>query len=326
MRNLKFILSALAILLAGALAAGYAARTVVAPRTGEAVSAGVVPIPSVLGQTADEVLFYPWPLYETVTFEPPSSLFELEGEEQAVQEMADSFSHRFFAPLSLFGVELDELAAFKNTQYAFISRTQSALTFLKDFPVQAGDGMPLAFSFAYSDWDPFSISYLVRPQNRETITEEQREQALERVRADLWELLTSWELLAAVVNSNAEWDDALFVEVQSSYIMLSGEAAPIDNGMAALLAGYYTLSQERSLDASPLSFIWESLRMIFDLYGFSVETPLDDVLAALDETGTQVQLVSTPDQVIALFTCGTTMVGVYYDVQLGRYSGIGLSG
>ena len=65
MRNLKFILSAAAILLTGAIAAGLIAHAVVSPRTGEVQSAGVVTIPTVLGQTAEEVLFYPWSMYDT---------------------------------------------------------------------------------------------------------------------------------------------------------------------------------------------------------------------------------------------------------------------
>ena len=70
MRHVKFILSSLAILLAGAMAAGLAARSVTAPRAGEVVSAGTVPIPSVLGRTAEEVLFYPWSLYDMQTLVP----------------------------------------------------------------------------------------------------------------------------------------------------------------------------------------------------------------------------------------------------------------
>ena len=57
MRNRKFWVSAAAILLAGAITAGLAARAVIAPPTGQVHSAGVVTIPSVLGQTAEEVLF-----------------------------------------------------------------------------------------------------------------------------------------------------------------------------------------------------------------------------------------------------------------------------
>ena len=70
MRHVKFVLSALAILLAGAMAAGMAARAVAAPRTGEVISAGVVSVPSVLGQTAEEALFYPWSMYDYQTLAP----------------------------------------------------------------------------------------------------------------------------------------------------------------------------------------------------------------------------------------------------------------
>lgn len=328
MRHLKFICSALAILLAGAMAAGFAARAVAAPRTGETVSAGVVSIPSVLGQTAEEVLFYPWSLYETLTLEPLTPLLEMEDEEQAVKEMAESFAYRYFAPFSLFDVELDELAAYGAARYAYISRSQGTLMFLKDFRAQAGDGTPLVLSFAHSVLDPASISYLIRPQNSVPVTEERQEQALDRVKADLWELLTSQDLLDAAITSQAEREEvyALFIEGDSAYITPSGEVVTIDNAMAGLLAGYYVLSWSRSLDSRPIPLIWQHLKEAGDLYGFTAETPLDDVLDSLDKLGMQIQLVSTPDQVIALFTYGSNMMGVYYDVQLECYSGIGLNG
>ena len=336
MRHLKFILSALAILLAGAIAAGFAARTVISPRTGEVVSAGVVSVPSVLGQTADEVLFYPWPLYETVPLEPLTLLLEVEGEGQAVEEMAESFSYRYFAPFSLFDVELDELAAYSATQCALISRNTEFVMFLKDFPVRAEEGTPLVIRFASSAPDGSantSISYLVRPQNPEVITMEQQEQALEQVKADLQELLTTPELLDAIAREQAERDEAYEMfqndNDELSYITPSGELRPIDNDIASLLAGYHILSWDRSLNSAPLVLICQHLKSATDLYGVygvTAESLLDDVLDALDRTGIQVQLVSTPDQVIVLFICGTTMVGVYYDIQLERYSGVGLSG
>lgn len=326
MRKLKFILSALAILLAGALAVGFAAQAVVAPRAGETVSAGVVSVPPVLGQSTEEVLFYPWSLYDTLALEPCFPFLDSEEEVQAVKENAASFPYRFFAPFSLFGVQFDEDAALRATEYAFVSRTQSNLTFLKDVPAQDESGTPLVVSFAHSDWDPFAISYLIRPQNPGSITEEQRQQALERVKADLHGLLTAPEMLDAVIGEELDRDMvyAMFQNGELPYIDPSGELRPIDNGMASLLAGYYVLSWHRSLDSRPLSHIWQLLKDNSDFYGCTAETPLDDVLAKLDSRGVQIQLVPTQGQVIALFTCGTTMVGVYYDIQLERYSGLGL--
>lgn len=98
MRHVKFILSALAILLAGALAVGLAARAVVAPRAGETVSAGVVSVPPVLGQSTEEVLFYPWSLYDTLTLEPCFPCLDSEEELQAVKENARPFPIAFLPP------------------------------------------------------------------------------------------------------------------------------------------------------------------------------------------------------------------------------------
>lgn len=133
-------------------------------------------------------------------------------------------------------------------------------------------------------------------------------------------------MLDAVIGEELDRDTvyAMFQNGELPYIDPSGELRPIDNGMASLLGGYYVLSWHRSLDSRPLSHIWQILKDGRDLHGFTAEPPLDDALAELDNFGVQVQLISTQDQVIALFTWGTTMAGVYYDIQLGRYSGLGL--
>ena len=271
------------------MAAGFAARTVVSPQTGEVVSAGVVSIPSVLGQTAEEMLFYPWSLYETA---PLTSFLEGEGEAQG----AESFSNRYLAPFSLFDVELDGLAAYHAAQYALINRNTEFVMFLKDFPVRTEEGTSLVIHFASSAPDGganTSISYLVRPQNPEVITMEQQEQALERVKADLRELLTVPELLDSTVGEQVERDAAyeMFQNDELSYITPSGELLPIDNDMAKLLADYHILSWNRSLNDAPLSFVWQGLEMAGNLYGFTLETPLDDALTALDQSGLEVKIV-----------------------------------
>ncbi len=98
MRWIKFLLSAVGILLLGAFAARTAANMVVAPQSGETVSAGVVSVPSVLGKSAGEVLFYPWPLYETQELRPPPDL------------VLDSYYTSVFGTMEVLGVSYDAQA------------------------------------------------------------------------------------------------------------------------------------------------------------------------------------------------------------------------
>lgn len=246
--------------------------------------------------------------------------------EEALKQEAESYSHRFFTPFTLFGADFDAFDAYCAVQYASISRSQTSLAFLKDFPGRAEDGTPLFLSFADSILGgaaPSSISYLVRPQNPGTVTEEQKAQALERVKADLRELLTSQELLDAAYASDTTYE--LLLEGNLAYVTPSEEVPPIDNDLAALLSDYCVLARICGVTCEPVVITWEYLAVVCEFSGFTGETTLDDALAALDQAGAQVQLVSTPDQIIVLFTNGSIMVGVYYDIQLERYSGLGLS-
>ena len=55
--------------------------------------------------------------------------------------------------------------------------------------------------------------------------------------------------------------------------------------------------------------------------------PQEELLESVNNSGgASIQLVSAPSQIIVLFTSsiGITL-GVYYDIQLERYSGLGVS-
>ena len=63
-RPWRFVLLTALILLAGGMAVGMAARLVVFPQADETVEVDTPTIPSVLGQSVDEVVFYPWDRYD----------------------------------------------------------------------------------------------------------------------------------------------------------------------------------------------------------------------------------------------------------------------
>lgn len=336
----KFALSSVCILLVGALAAGLAARAVVLPRAGEVFSAGVLNVPSVLGQTAEEVLFPPWPLYGTQNRVTLADLLNeelnvyLEYGEEAVESQrtyhVQTFYDRFLVPFSLFGVLLDAQAAFEHAEIS--AQRQRSLLFLKDFPAQSDSGGALTVSLAYSDTSPVSVSYLVRPANPQTLTEAQQTSALERVTDDLRDILTSEDTINALydyagpVESNVVYNEKK--DAYDAEIEISGgteiETVRIGNEMALLLSKYIAIAQENGSYSWPLTPISQCIAQ--QLGQFPSDASFDEILAYLDSVDLQIQIISTPEQIIVLFTYDSNaMMGVYYDIQLQQYSGLGLS-
>lgn len=346
MNKLKFVLLSLCILLTGALAAGFAARAVVSPQVGETFSAGVLNVPSVLGQTAEEVLFHPWSLYETEplisvaeyyqrllaeeagydadptidapatgvnpTDAPAASAGPIAGTQQYEQFSAEfvaareQFSAHYLVPFEMLDAVVDEQAAFDNLLCNGNGTRVRSLLFLKDLPARSPEGVPLSLSFAYSDSSPTAITYLVRPGEPQSPTEAEQAAALERVKADLLALLTDPGRLTNPVLLDQPDNDA---------------------GMLALLGEYFGFAETNGLYFWPGQTLLHYLLFYKDYFNESPEpSTLDQLLVNLENYGVSLQLISTPEQIVVLFTLETdAMVGVYYDIQLGRYSGFGFS-
>lgn len=318
MRNLKFAASALAILLAGAMAAGFAARAVAAPRAGEVVNAGVVSVPSVLGQTAEEALFYPWSLYEMQT------LTRIPGEVLKTQTLPTGDMLFAVAAFDALGVEcnLDELV--KSQLWSGSDtpeRKGSELIFLKDFPATLTDGgVPVSLDYALCGTNPLSVSWLVRPRTQAELTERQRQAALDKVREDLAGLLRYMrgsggdyenDLMRLIWNFGVRFSDmdmTILLDWLESLVNIlhswyGGEELPGPGPYdPAVVSGSSPGLPEQDLSALSLE---ELLALGFDV---------------------DVQLISTPRQIVVLFSWpGSWTFGMYYDVQLERYSGFGLS-
>ncbi len=316
MRNLKFVLSALAILLAGALAAGFAARAVAAPRAGEVVNAGVISIPSVLGQTADEALFYPWSLYEmqTLTLIPDEVL---KAKTLPTGDMLFAV-----AAFDALGVEYnaDELVKSQLWNGADTpERKGTELIFLKNFPATLTNGsVPVSLDYALCDMNPLSVSWLVRPRTQAELTEQQRQAALDKVRKDLAGLLRYMR------GSDRDYENGLMRLIQD----FGGRFADMNmvifldwlEGLVNILRSQYG-SAEISVDEnSQIAEAQVSIEPEQNLSALSLEE-----LLALG-FNVDIQLISTPRQVVVLFSwSGSWTCGVYYDVQLERYSCFGLS-
>lgn len=321
MRNLRFILSALAILLAGALGAGLAARAVASPRTGETVNAGVVSIPSALGQKADEVLFYPWSRYDEQSLVPLGGVVVENIEVGIANAIPDDLTSSIAALFELeanFDLEL----LLKDMMWNQSELKTADMVFLKDFPATLDDGTPVLLSYALSFSGPQSVSWLMTPREAAEPSQEQRQAALDNVAEDLAGML--WALLRP--DRNFTNDMAAFLQnFDQSFLVLNSDY------LHERLE--FTLAQV--CDRISYSYFQETVpaEAAGDEAGLPIEAelpseppPAEELLDRADGGSGQIQLISTQDQIVALLTSDTgIMLGVYYDIQLGRYSGLGIS-
>jgi len=309
--NLCFALLAGAILLAGALGAWSAARAVTAPRTGEVISAGAAPVPSVLGQTADEVLLPPWPRYETEPLNPlPEEIRNLDPSltlEDALILMTKSPD---LAPVprlasELLGLEPLEEADFWRTA-EISSDPNFAHIFLRRFPCRLVDGEEVVLDYAQDDQ---SVSFVISAKEPEEAGREAQDAALAKVREDLRRFLSGTGEDGGIREALlplAEYTDEHF-------------------GMSTLLQ-LMELPWCIAYDITPEKTEGRASDQELVVYPFSLEeADLDTLLQQMEGYGWSVQLVAAPHQVVTLISSQYAVVGIYYDVQLERYSGFGVS-
>lgn len=321
MRNLKFVLSALAILLAGALAAGFAARAVAAPRAGEVVSAGVVNVPSVLGQEAEQVLFYPWPLYDMQTL---ASMSE-EVQSSIASDISLSVQGSLMssvAAMDALGADFDLDLLLKGMTWNQSDLKTADVVFLKDFPAALDDGTPVLLSYALSFSGPQSISWLMTPRDAAEPSKEQRQAALDKVKEDLAGLL--WNFFRP--DRNFTNDLATFQQDFDKYFL----SLNLDSLHERLEFTYVQVCDRISYSYFQESFQVEAAGgeagMPLEAELPSEPPPAEELLGRAGGGSGQLQLISTQDQIVALFTSDTgIMLGVYYDIHLERYSGLGIS-
>ncbi len=372
MRNVKFILAAAAILLTGAIAAGLAARAVTAPDGEQVQSAGTVSIPTVLGQTAEEVLFYPWSLYDTETLSPIpenylADLLQVSPDElplsdfQTIGELRDLYvttSTDMGVAMFLFPFELPDgpvrcdipalLRALEWNRGAD-GRTPAGGEhyYLADFPAALPEGdIPVTLSMALSvAGSRTDYSFLIRPAKPAELTEAERQAALARVKEELLDLLLNGSYL-----DYGFTDDELYTGLLMSPGELTLEYDPADIGEApAGSGGTGTAVPRPGGEGSALGrLLRDYLRpnedycaskvsqRLTDLFypvvyngeylwdRFYEDPTLDGLLDLTADMGLSVQIITTQDQVVVLFSqSGGSILGVYYDIQLGCWSGIG---
>lgn len=319
MRNSRFVLSSVCILLAGALAAGLAARAVVLPRTGETFSAGVLSVPTVLGQTAEEVLFYPWPVYDMQTLTP---ITDAEIEQYGP---ADLFTA--VAAIEALGAEADMEQLIKSQQICdgrHLAAGNTGLRYVKDFPAALGD-VPVLLNYAQSSYDSSAVSWLMQPAQEEELSEEQQQEALDKVRNDLAGLI--W----CIMEPDRNYSNDLMVFLED-FNMLEDSALMFYEWLTEWISlMYYQFSGSFEVPAE----VWDAGSVIIEAggeYGHEPQTeraeppPLEELLAMGQGEFVDIQFISTPRQIVLLFQLDSaTTIGVYYDIQLRCYSGLGLS-
>lgn len=321
MRNLKFVVSALAILLAGALGAGMAARAVAAPRAGETVSAGVVGVPSVLGQTADEVLFYPWSRYDGQSLAPLEGA-TLENIEAGVANGDGDDLTASIAILDALEADFDLDLLLKDLTWNQSDLKTADMVFLKDFPAALDDGTPVLLSYALSFDRPQSVSWLMTPRDAAEPSEERRQAALDKVKDDLAGLL--WAVLRP--DRNFMNDMYAFLRYFDQYFITVKQDKLHERLEFIFVQAHDRISYSYFQETVPAEAAGDEAGLPIEAELPSEPPPTEELLERAGGGSGQLQFISTQDQIVILLTSDTgIMLGVYYDIQLERYSGLGIS-
>ena len=175
--------------------------------------------------------------------------------------------------------------------------------------------MLLSYALSYSG--PQSISWLMTPREAAEPSEEQRQAALDKVKDDLEGLL--WYLLypnRAYTSDMAEFMQGF--DKQFTALNLKALHERLEVMILQMRDGMIFNYHQQTPSVAEIPW--------YDIPQPSEPFSLDELMELMNGGGASLQLVSTPSQIILLFTSGTgIMLGVYYDIQLERYSGLGVS-
>lgn len=294
-----FVLLTVLILLAGGMAVGMAARLVVVPQAQRTVEVDTPDPPSFISQSMDEVMFYPWTLYD------PDS-FSGHLPEGTADEFWPWCTRHLSDGATLLGLTLDNDGINRGL-------IDYDLCFWKDCPAHTQDGQPVLLDVAYGA-DTWNRGWTwVARSTGEPPTRAQKEAALAQVQQDVCQLFsphashTVEELLLEV------WEQLNQTPyMESGGIWYEANAATM---LGNLLSQLGRVRDTLNLDEST-----------------PLQTQLEQISAALEVADCWVQLVTTQRQVVVVLTTSDSdvsswySVGLYYDVVLEEYSGIAING
>lgn len=290
-----FVLLTVLILLAGGMAVGMAARLVVFPQADETVEVDTPTIPSVLGQSVDEVVFYPWDHYD------PDTVIESfpPGMEDQNQWFYRDNLMRMGTSLGFSGMENSV-----NT-----GTTKDGLWFWCDCPTTTLDGQPALMDVALGqDGGNFGMTWVARSTG-EPPTRAQKEAAVAKVQGDVCGLFDETEQKLDLVNLLYQLEDYLY------------SFGPVDDlGAWEDGVGSYLTSAQYYVE-SMFSSIWSCQ---YSGAPLDTQEKLKAISSFAQGQNLTVQLVTTQRQVVVVLTYvpESITIGFYYDMVLEQYSGL----
>lgn len=301
MHNVKhrpwlFGVCAALILLAGGTVVGLAARLVVAPQAGEMVEQDTPSIPSILGQSVDEVTFYPWTVYDQESFESNIS-------ETMIQERMDWYRWNIDVIPSIFG--------FYGMEYSVNNgQIRNYSGYWTECPVTTQDGQSALMDVAFGkDYQDFGMSW-VAYSTGELPTRTQKEAALSTVQQDVCRMFAAGQ--------DSELED-LILQVWNQL-----QATSFPDSTRPLNYEWYAMGAMENV-ITPIQTVQEMISVTSEQ---SVQEQLAAISSAAQKIDFHVQLVTTQRQVVLVMTSVAAdmdcwwSVGVYYDMVLEQYSGI----
>lgn len=291
-----FVLLTVLILLAGGMAVGMAARLVVVPQADETVEVDTPTIPSVLGQSVDEVVFYPWDRYDP---EAVSTSFSPDSENQNQWFYQENLV-RMGGLLGLSGLE-DSMS-----QGAFLDN----LWFWCDCPATTQDGQPALLDVALGqDSGNFGMTWVARSTG-EPPTRAQKEAAVAKVQGDVCGLFDDTE---------EKWELRELLYQLEEYVYSFGSVDE-ELGIWKNSVGSYLASAQYYID----SILYRISDCGYSGATLDTQEKLKAISSFAQGQNLTVQLVTTQRQVVVVLTYvpeGIT-IGAYYDMVLEQYSGL----
>lgn len=291
-----FVLLTVLILLAGGMAVGMAARLVVVPQADETVEVDTPTIPSVLGQSVDEVVFYPWDRYDP---EAVRTSFSPDSENQNQWFYQENLV-RMGGLLGLSGLE-DSMS-----QGAFLDN----LWFWCDCPATTQDGQPALLDVALGqDSGNFGMTWVARSTG-EPPTRAQKEAAVAKVQEDVCGLFDDTE---------EKWELKELLYQLEEYVYSFGSVDE-ELGIWENSVGSYLASAQYYID----SILYRISDCGYSGATLDTKEKLKAISSFAQGQNLTVQLVTTQRQVVVVLTYvpeGIT-IGAYYDMVLEQYSGL----
>ena len=285
-----FVLLTVLILLAGGMAVGMAARLVVVPQADQTVEVDTPTIPSVLGQSVDEVVFYPWNRYDP---DAVSTSFSPDSENQNQWFYRENLM-RMGNLLGFSGVE-DSM-----TKGAFLDH----LWFWCDCPATTQDGQPALMDVALGqDGGNFGMTWVARSTG-EPPTRAQKEAAVAKVQGDVCGLFDDTE---------EKWELRELLYQLEEYVYSFGSVDE-ELGIWENSVGSYLASAQYYID----SILFRISDCGYSGATLDTQEKLKAISSFAQGQDLTVQLVTTQRQVVVVLTYvpeGIT-IGAYYDMVL----------